>query len=458
MEDIDADSLITGLVVLSGKLFTGFAPDTLFALFIMILLLVCSALVSGSETAFFSLAPADIESLKQRGGKNDKAILKLLGIPKRLLATILISNNFINVSIVMLSTYITANIFDLESNVVVVFVIQVVVVTSVLLIFGEIIPKILSNKEPIAIANLMVRTLQSLIWVFGPLSTLLVSSTAIIDKKLSHRRHSITMSDLSDAIEITSDHTVTEDEKSILKGIATFGEKEASEIMVSRVDITAIDSKSSYTEVNDIVISSGFSRIPVYKETLDNIIGIIYIKDLLTIANALESIKWQTLIRTPIFFVPENKRINDLLQEFRQKKMHLAVVVDEYGGTSGIITLEDIIEEIVGEISDEFDVDSHQFKFEKISEEIYLFEAKTPIVDLCKILHIDDDIFEEVRGESDSLGGLILEMENKIPESGAVINYKQFRFEITDANDRMIKELKVIIDAEYKDEENRKKS
>lgn len=458
LEDIDADSFITGLVVLSGQLFTGFSPDTLFALLILIVLLFCSALVSGSETAYFSLAPADIDSLKQRGGKNDKAILKLLGMPKRLLATILISNNFLNVSIVMLSTYITANIFDLQSNVILVFVIQVVIVTSVLLIFGEIIPKILSNKEPVAVANLMVKTLQVLIWIFKPLSTLLVSSTAVIDKKLSRRGHNITMSDLSDAIEITSDHTVSEDEKSILKGIATFGEKEASEIMVSRVDITAIDSESSYDEVNDIVLSSGFSRIPVYTDTLDNIEGILYIKDLLTISKSAESQGWHKLIRKPVFFVPENKHINDLLQEFRQKKMHLAIVVDEYGGTSGIITLEDIIEEIVGEISDEFDIESHQFRYNKVNDQEYTFEAKTPIVDFCKIMHVDDELFEDVRGESDSLGGLILEMENKIPVSGAVINYKQFRFEVTDANERMIKELKVIIDAGYEEEKNRKKS
>ena len=254
------------------------------------------------------------------------------------------------------------------------------------------------------------------------------------------------MSDLSDAIDITSDDTVTDDEKSILKGIATFGEREASEIMVSRVDITAIDIKLTFAEVNEIVITSGFSRIPVYTDTLDNITGILYIKDLLSLPDdGLESQNWKKLIRKPVFFVPENKHINDLLQEFRQKKMHLAVVVDEYGGTSGIITLEDIIEEIVGEISDEFDVDSHQFKFSELDDGVYIFEAKTPIVDFCKILHVDDDIFEDVRGESDSLGGLILEMEKKIPQRGSIINICQFRFEITDADERKIKELKVML-------------
>ncbi len=448
LEDIDAESIISGLVLLTGKFFIGFTPDTLFALFILILLLICSALVSGSETAFFSLSPADLESLKQRGGKSDKAIINLLSVPKKLLATILISNNFINVSIVMISTYITAGIFNLQANAILVFVVQVVIVTSILLIFGEIIPKILANKEPVAVAHLMVRTLQGLVWFFKPLSHLLVSSTSVIDKKISKRGHNISMSDLSDALEITSDNTVTEDEKSILKGIATFGEKEASEIMISRVDVTAIDTQMKFSEVNDIVISSGFSRIPVYEDTLDNIVGILYIKDLLSIPNSSSNAYWQKLIRKPVFFVPENKHINDLLQDFRQKKMHLAIVVDEYGGTSGIITLEDIIEEIVGEISDEFDVDSHQFKFSKLDDGIYIFEAKTPIVDFCKIMEVDDDVFEEVRGESDSLGGLILEIEKKIPEPGSVINFSNFRFEITKADERRIIELKVKIDEE----------
>ena len=319
------------------------------------------------------------------------------------------------------------------------------VVTSILLIFGEIIPKILSNKEPVAVATLMVMQLKFLIWFFKPLSGILVTSTSFIDKRIGKKGHNISMSDLSDAIEITSDTSVTEDEKFILKGIATFGEKEASEIMVSRVNITAVDSTLSYTEVIDTVLKSGFSRIPVYEETLDKITGILYIKDLILFSGNGKNIGWQKLIRKPIFFVPENKRINDLLQEFREKKIHLAIVVDEYGGTSGIITLEDIIEEIVGEISDEFDVEPLQFKYEKISDNTYVFEAKTPIVDFCKILDLDDEIFDEVRGESDSLGGLLLELESKIPEPGSVIDFKQFRFQVTDADQRKINEIKVLI-------------
>jgi len=456
LEVVEADSFITLLYFISGQIFLGFTTDTVVALLVLIILLFFSGLISGSETAFFSLSPSDIESIKIRGGKRDAAILKLLDKPKQLLATILISNNFINVSIVILSTFITANLFDLKANAVLIFLVQVVVITSVLLIFGEIIPKILSNKEPIAVATLMVLNLKFLIWFFKPLSSILVTSTSFIDKRIGRKGHNISMSDLSDAIEITSDTSVTDDEKLILKGIATFGEKEASEIMVSRVNITAVDIALSYTEVIDAVLKSGFSRIPVYKEALDSIEGILYIKDLLLFSGSDKNMLWQKLIRKPAFFVPENKRINDLLQEFRDKKIHLAIVVDEYGGTSGIITLEDIIEEIVGEISDEFDIEPHQFKYEKISESTYVFEAKTPIVDLCKILGLEDEMFDDVKGESDSLGGLILELESKIPEQGSIVHFMQFMFEVTDADQRKINEVKIVIDNDNADKKNKR--
>lgn len=449
MEDAGPDSFITLLNVVSEQFFLGFSTDTIIASIILLILLFFSGLVSGSETAFFSLSPSDLESLKVRGGKKDNTILLLLTKPKQLLATILISNNFINVSIVILSTYITASTFNLETNPVLVFLIQVVVVTSILLIFGEIIPKILSNKEPIAVATLMVLNLKVLIILFKPLSSILVSSTSFIDKRIGKIGHNISMSDLSDAIEITSDRNVTDAEKLILKGIATFGEKEASSIMVSRVNVTGIDILMGIREVKEIVLKTGFSRIPVFEETLDNIKGVLYIKDLLPFSGDVSTISWQNLIRKPVFFVPENKRINDLLQEFRQKKIHLAIVVDEYGGTSGIITLEDIIEEIVGEISDEFDVEPLQFKFDKVSENTFVFEAKTPIVDFCKILELNDDMFDKVIGEADSLGGLILELESKIPKQGSIVIFENLNFEVIDADQRKINSIKVIIDRNY---------
>jgi len=445
LEYIEIDSFIGCLNIISGQFFLGLSTGTVVALLVIVILLFFSGLISGSETAFFSLSPSDIDILKVRNSKKDKTIIQLLAKPKLLLATILISNNFINVSIVVLSTYVTVNLFSLQSNELLIFFIQVIVVTSILLIFGEIIPKILSNNEPIAVATLMVMQLKVLIWIFKPLSSILITSTSFIDKKIRKMSPDISLSDLSDAIELTSDSSVTADEKLILKGIATFGEKEASEIMVSRVNITGIDIALSYKEIVDVVLKSGFSRIPIYKETLDIIIGILYIKDLILFSDSGKNTGWQNLIRKPAFFVPENKKINDLLQEFREKKIHLAIVVDEYGGTSGIVTLEDIIEEIVGEISDEFDVEPLQFKYEKISENAYVFEAKTPMVDFCKILEVDDEIFDDVMGESDSLGGLILELESKIPKAGSIVNFMHFRFEVLDADERKINKIKVLI-------------
>jgi len=443
LEYLGLESFNNCLNIVPGQFFLGFSLDTIIVLLVILVLVFFSGLISGSETAFFSLTPSDIDEIKSRNGIKDKAIIKLLNKPKQLLATILISNNFINVSIVILSTYVTVNLFNSQSNEVLTFIIQVIVITSVLLIFGEIIPKILSNNEPIAVATLMVIQLKILILIFKPLSSILVTSTSFIDNKIGKIGHDISMSDLSDAIELTADESISDDEKLILKGIATFGDKEASEIMVSRVNITAVDMAFSYNKVIDVVLKSGFSRIPVYQETIDSISGVLYIKDLLLFSG--NDTGWQKLVRKPVFFVPENKKINDLLQEFREKKIHLAVVVDEYGGTSGIVTLEDIIEEIVGEISDEFDVEPLQFKYEKISENTFVFEAKTPMVDFCKILNIEDDLFEDVMGESDSLGGLILELEHKIPKSGSVVNFKQFRFEVTDADDRKLIKIKVLI-------------
>lgn len=444
MEEVDLDPYLTQFVILTEQFFYGFNTESILSLIIVLLLIVASGLISGSETAFFSLTPANLETLRLNNHPNDKLILQLRDTPKKLLATILISNNFINVAIVIISAYITTLLFNLTDFPVLAFLLQVVIITSVILIFGEIIPKIYANKEPLIIANLMVRPLRFLVFFFRPLSAILVKSTAIIDRRINVKGHNITMSELSDAIDLTVDESAPEEEKMILKGIAKFGEIEASEIMQSRVNVTAIDSAILFNEMMDLVMESGFSRIPVYEETFDKVLGILYIKDLLPHLDKQEKSDWMDLVR-PAFFVPENKRINDLLQEFREKKIHLAIVVDEYGGTSGIITLEDIIEEIVGEISDEFDTEEHQFKFRKISANSYRFEAKTPINDLCKILEIEDDYFDDIKGEADSLGGIILELEGMIPEKNTSVKYKQFEFTIADSDTRKINEVKVKI-------------
>jgi len=455
LEEVDLDHLL-GAFVLIDRFFTGFPPEAIISLVILIVLIVASGLISGSETAFFSLSPADLEALRSGKHIKDKVILKLRDKPKYLLATILISNNFVNVAIVMLSAYFASLIFNLTVFPVLAFVVQVVVITSVILLFGEITPKILANNQPVRIARIMVRPLKFLMMLFKPLSTLLVKSTSLIDKKLISKKHEISMSDISDAIDLTVDESAPEEEKMMLKSIATFGEIEASEIMQSRVNVTAVSDDLPFAEVMKIVKESGFSRIPVYRENFDNIVGVLYIKDLLPYIDKPEEVDWTSLIR-PAFFVPENKKINDLLQEFRQKKIHLAIVVDEYGGTSGIITLEDIIEEIVGEISDEFDKSEKQFEYRKVAKNTFIFEAKTLLNDLCKVLEIEDDYFDEAKGVSDSLGGLILELLGKIPEKDTKVTFKDIEFIVVDVDKRKINKVKVKLNKKNADAQNTSK-
>ncbi len=441
MESNNPDILPEPLLVLIIDLFTNLPIVEIFTFLSLIVLLIGSGLISGSETAFFSLNPSDIDKIRNETNSAKEKVLGLLQKPKKLLATILITNNFINVAIVILSTYFSAFFISPQSDPLVIFLLQVVLITSVILLFGEIIPKILANRKAVEVSLFMATPLGIFEKIFRPLSVLLVSSTNFIDKKLGEKGHNITMSDLSEAIEMTIEEDAPEEEKMILKGIATFGDKEASEIMQSRQDILAISEDTPFSEMMQISVDSGFSRIPIFKETIDKIKGILYIKDLLPFLVETEKKDWIKLIR-PVIYVPENKKINDLLQDFRTKKVHLAIVVDEYGGTSGIITLEDIIEEIVGEIIDEFD-EEEKLKYKRISDNTFSFEAKMPINDLCKILKIEDDIFDEVKGESDSLGGLLLEMNGKIPEKNSIIKYKQFSFRVVDVDKRRIKEVDV---------------
>lgn len=443
MESIDPDPYPEPLSILLTEVFTNFPVEEIFTFLILIVLLIASGLISGSETAFFSLEPSDVEKLRAHKNRAKHKVLDLIQRPKKLLATILIANNFINVAIVILSTYFTTFFVDQNSDPLLIFLIQVILITSIILMFGEIIPKILANRKSVEVALFMAAPLAVIEKLFKPLSSVLVSSTSLIDEKIGEKGHNITMSDLSEAIEMTIDENAPEEEKMILKGIATFGDKEASEIMQSRMDILAVKEDTPFSEMLQISIDSGFSRIPVYRETIDKVLGILYIKDLLPFLKEKEKKDWVKLLR-PVFYIPENKKINDLLQDFRKKKIHLAIVVDEYGGTSGIISLEDIIEEIVGEISDEFDYEE-QNKYKKISDNVYVFEAKIPINDFCKILQIDDEIFDDVKGESDSLGGLLLELEGRIPGKGSVINHNNFSFKVTDVDQRRIKKIEVTI-------------
>ena len=351
--DPDPEPYLKLISVILTPFFTGFTVNAVIGLIILCFLLAASALISSSETAFFSLRPADIDDLESRNDSKSQLVLKLREQPKLLLATILIGNNFVNVTITLLATYIVSEMFDLANHPLAAFIMEVLVITSLVLIIGEITPKILAARKPVKFSRFMARTLQVLMALFKPLSSLLVNSTSFMDKHLEKKKAEISMDDLSAAVDIATEASTPLEEKNMLKGIATFTEKEVSSVMKPRIDIIAVEISMPFREMLDTVIKSGFSRIPVYEESLDKVSGILYVKDLLPYLDA-QTFAWQALLR-PAFFVPENRKINDLFQDFREKKIHIAIVVDEYGGTSGLITMEDVIEEIVGEINDEFD-------------------------------------------------------------------------------------------------------
>ena len=344
-------------------------------------------------------------------------------------------------TITLLATYIVSEMFDMVQHPAAAFLMELVVITSLVLIIGEITPKILAARRPVKFARFMARTLQVLVVVFKPLSKLLVNSTSFMDKHLEKKKAEISMDDLSAAVDIATKDSTPLDEKKMLKGIATFTEKEVSSVMKPRIDIVAVEHGMAFQDMLATVIRSGFSRIPVYEESLDKVSGILYVKDLLPYLDA-ESYEWQKLIR-PAFFVPENRKINDLFQDFREKKIHIAIVVDEYGGTSGLITMEDVIEEIVGEINDEFDNVKQEQHYTKLDDNTYLFKAQTSIVDFCKVFNLSESYFEPMQGEADTLAGLVLEIEGRIPEVGFSFRVENFNFEITEADERRIIQIKV---------------
>jgi len=413
-------------------------------IFAVIILLACSAAASASETAFFSLSPSQLNEIRSSKTAVDKRIVHLLENSKLLLATILIANNLVNVGIVIISTFLANKYLDFSSSPLLGFISQVVIITAILLLLGEIMPKVLATRKPVKIAMLFATPLVILQKVLYPLSRLMVSSTRFIDKRQAYKNHNITLDDISNAIDITADGKVDADDRKIMKSITRFGAINAREIMSPRVDITAIENTASYPEVQKVIVESGYSRIPVYNDTADTITGILYIKDLLPHLSEGDSFEWEKLVRPP-FFVPENKPINDLLQEFQEKKIHMAVVVDEYGGTSGIITLEDIIEEIVGEINDEFDIEAENTFYSMIDDTTYIFEGKTTINDMCRVLAIDDRIFDEAKGESESLAGLILELAGKMPSVGEIFVFGEFTFRIEAADKRRLKKIRITV-------------
>jgi len=413
--------------------------DSIFSLLILFGLLATSALLSGAEVAFFSLKPQQLDELKTRKTRKSQLIDNFLQKPKELLATILIANNFINVGIIILSTYISSNIFDFQGIAWLQFIVQVIVITFLLLLFGEVLPKVYANNKPISFALRMALPLSILIKALKPVSFLLVSSTRIIDKRGNNKGHDLSVNDLSNALELTSNENEDKDEQKILEGIVKFGNTDVKQIMRSRIDVTSLSISTSYLNILETIKDTGFSRIPIYEESFDNIKGVLYIKDLLPYLTEKDDFNWSNLLRE-VFFVPENKKIDDLLKEFQEKKIHLAVVVDEYGGTSGIVTLEDIIEEIVGDISDEFDDDD--LVYSKLDDHNFVFEGKTALNDFYRILNIEGSEFEEVKGESDSLAGFILEITGNIPKQGEQIEFKKYLFTIEGVNKRRVTRIK----------------
>lgn len=432
------------MILLSAEtpFFIGMSWTSAICLIIFIMLLLLSAIASGSETAFFSLLPNDINEMENSDNRAEKLVLELRNKPKLFLATILIFNNLVNVTITIFSTYIMSLMFNLEVNPLWAFIINVIIVTSLLLIFGEMIPKITAAKSARSLATNIAPMIKFLMFFFKPLSSILVHSTSIIDKRLAKKNvNTLSITDLSTAVDLTTADETPADERSMLQGIATFGEKEVSDIMQPRVQLFAVKLSTQFDNLIEMVIQNGFSRIPVYEDTLDDIKGILYVKDLLPFLDTPD-FHWQRLIRQA-FFVPENKKINDLFQDFRSKKIHIAIVVDEYGGTSGLVTMEDVLEEIVGDIRDEFDAANDNKFYHKIDDNTYIFQGQTSLVDFCKVFDINELYFEEIKGESDTLAGLILEMEGRIPVAGYSTSYKEFGFVIEKADKRRIIEIKV---------------
>jgi len=403
-------------------------------------LLILSALVSGSEVAFFSLSKNQINAFRYSSTKGEKRIYKLIENPQKLLATILIFNNFINVGTVTLATFVTWRIYGTTTLTGIVIVSLTFITTFAIVFFGEIIPKVYASSNNIAFASMTSRLMALAESLFSPLSWVLLSFSRVVERRIERKKYDISKEEIHKALEITANGEATEEEKEILKGIVNFGTLSVKQVMKSRLEITAFEIDLDFHDLMDKINKCGFSRIPVFKETIDKIEGILYIKDLLPYLDRDENFKWQPLLR-PGYFVPENKKIDSLLKDFQEKRVHISIVVDEYGGTSGLITLEDIIEEIVGEIRDEFDVD--EIAYNKLDENTYVFEGRTSLNDFCKIIGKDPSIFDEVKGESESLAGLILELSSKIPRVGEKIQFGGLVFTVVAVDNRRIKRIRI---------------
>ncbi|WP_372751117.1 gliding motility-associated protein GldE [Labilibaculum sp.] len=412
---------------------------TIISLLVMVLLLFCSAVISGAEVALFSLSPQNINHLETEDTLKNKKLINLLSKPEKLLATILIGNNFINIGIVILSSYITNSLIDFSDAATLGFIVQVVFITFLLLLFGELIPKVYATQTSMKFSKFVTYPIYYLEKVCRPLSAILIKSTSLVNNRVS-KKQNISMVDLSQALELTADE-ITE-EMEILEGIVNFGNINVEEIMIPRVDVITADVQTSFSKLKSIIIESGLSRIPVFDDSFDNIKGILYVKDLLPHHHKGNTFRWQSVIRPP-YYVPETKKINDLLEEFQLQKNHMAIVVDEYGGTSGIITMEDILEEIVGNITDESD--DEKATHTKEEDGSYLFEGKTSLNDFFKIVQIDSSIFDSIKGDAETLAGLLLEIKGEIPDKKEKFTYKHHHFIVEAVDKRRIKKIRFIL-------------
>ena len=403
-------------------------------------LLLLSGFASGSEIAFFSLAPKELSELNPEHSSRDKSIQMLRDDSERTLATILITNNFVNVTIIMLCNYIFARVVDFGEAYWLQFLCITVLLTFLLLLFGEIIPKVYSRISPLAFCRRTVKGILLFRQLFWPIETILLSSGMLAEKVVQTKNHVLSVDDLEQALELTDKEDIKEEE-SMLQGIIRFGDEMVREVMTSRQDIVGLDIKNTFADVLKSVTDNNYSRIPVWQNTQDNIRGVLYIKDLLPHIDKPKNFRWQSLIRSA-YFVPETKKIDDLLREFQQNKVHIAIVVDEFGGTSGLITLEDILEEIVGEINDEYDEEEMQYT--KLTYNTYVFEGKTPLTDFVRLLNLDDDFFDEIE-DSDTLAGLLLELKGDFPSIHEVLKFKNLTFEVLKKEQRRISRVKVTV-------------
>lgn len=417
------------------------SAGAVFAAILACLLLVVSGFASGSEIAFFSLSPNDLNEIEESNEECDRKIMELRADSERTLATILITNNFVNVTIIMLCNYFFAHLVDFGAAIWLQFLVITVLLTFLLLLFGEIIPKVYCTQHALAVCRRFAGLIMVLRRLFYPLATVLIRSGILAGKVVQKENHVLSVDDLEQALELT-DKTELMDEQNMLEGIVRFGDETAKEIMTSRQDVVALDFSSTFPDVIKSIVENNYSRIPVYQKSIDNVRGILYIKDLLPHLGKPATFRWQSLIRPP-YFVPETKKIDDLLREFQANKVHIAIVVDEFGGTSGIVTMEDILEEIVGEINDEYDEEERNFV--RINSNTYVFEGKTLLSDFYKVLKLDDDIFEDVEGDADTLAGLLLELKGDFPTVHEKFDYQQFTFEIMELDERRISKVKVIV-------------